>query len=372
MTRQIIRRGYQIVLIGTSIVLSLLFVAYAVHHLPHQIDMVRYMFRPATAAPPPTYVLPAGETHALIGVAICIAGWAAYPTVLAMTAPVRPRILLLRRFHSEIGRNPVSTIFDDLTRRGYDCVTLADSIVSVDRSTLRGGLTTVAVAVWFVGFVSILGIPSIVLVLLLQWEFGVAPNHALAAGLLLILAAFNWMPKSVMNGHERFADWLVRRLTPRRPAAQWRQSDGSMQFPARFRRPWQSGLTVLETTDDDWQEVVWRLVHSSAWICFDLHDPSTNMHHEMTVLAQQDMERGVVWMEPVSGQHIDIGDGWFEILGRRVRGAPWIWQYPDEGPGRDDIAYRSEMLDAFEDLLREIPESLRHPIPFGAVRIRAI
>jgi hypothetical protein len=264
------------------------------------------------------------------------------PYLLAAFRKPKPRILFLRRFHVEQWpRFPVSRVMSRLGTLGYEVVTLADTVVTDDRDTKEPVATMIAT----LGAFAILFSP-LVLMIVASTALALRYLHLLGPWVtvvifapFLVFAISLWVGKSGKSLFQRALESLVGRI--RQPLMRilsvgridMRKGDFATVArlgARRLRRRWQLGLTVIASSDQNWQAAVQMLIRTSQVICIDLAEPSRHLLTEIAELAANQRGKDTIWMYhpgmdvPFVSHDADN----YSVAGQRFSGPFLEYQYP--------------------------------------------
>lgn len=263
------------------------------------------------------------------------------PNLSSALIRTQSRLLFLRKFHSETGCTfPVSIVMDLLVQRGYEVVTLRDSIVRKDRSSARPlALVITAILAWVVGFPFLLASGMLialgvyeVLELLLSYElissslrdfFSYFCIPAIFLPTWLVFVTYRDRSDREMRGS---VEWISRTLAgalsrPRHPRSAQR-----LRRSMRWRG--QLGMTVIATTDENWRHHVEELILWADVVFMDVSTPSIHIATEVDLLSNASGMKKIVWLCQEPRRTFKFTSSGYEVLGRSFAGAPTIVQYP--------------------------------------------
>lgn len=266
--------------------------------------------------------------------------------VRSLVRPNRTKILLLRRFHTErVPAYPLSRVMHRLVERGYQVVTLRDSIVDADRETLGGFSELLAIALTIVvrcGFLAALGG-------LLYLYLEVNASAAFAA---ITSSAVRWSIYAVetaaavlyLASFQR-KDGFINRLMSR--ADSWAKAKSAELFTrgarplgsdrGAFRHRGQLAMKVIQANDGTWLRDVQALMDASEVVVVDLSNPSENVRLEVLELGRRQGRCIPIWLRAANQASILRRDfAGYEVLGVSFHGAPIEATYPSRRATKTD------------------------------------
>lgn len=278
--------------------------------------------------------------------------------ILSALAPERTSVLFLRRFHKERApAYPVSQVMNGLVQRGYDVVTLRDSIVESDKVTaflpLLIALVLPAVVLALVPLLLVLAL-GVALTVWPIYELGIlfdrslsgralgyesAPFLMSAAVVLGLWALVVWRKWRQLNDlDDLFLKWtflvpwffahtvIMERLARSRNASEFL---GEFAAISRLRGRGQLGMTVIAAEDSVWVPAVCRLMDYCRVVFVDLSDPTSNIELEVSELSKREGLCLPIWLR-ASGSPSCIRQfgGQYQVLSSYFTGEAIEIEYP--------------------------------------------
>lgn len=269
---------------------------------------------------------------------ICASVVLFHRNVRSLAHPNGVKILLLRRFHTErVPAYPLSRVMHRLVERGYQVVTLRDSIVDADRETLGGisellgGLLAMPIPVGFLALVG--GLLYLYLEIDTSAAFAVVTSGAIrwtiyatqAATVVLCLASFMRKGGHISRLMNRSGSWVLAKAAElfTRRARTLGANLGA------FRHRGQLAMTIIQANDGTWLRDVQALIEASDLVIVDLSNPSENIRLEVLELGRRLGRRIPIWLRAGSQSSIVRRDPTgYEVLGVRFQGTAIEATYP--------------------------------------------
>lgn len=277
----------------------------------------------------------------------------------SMLAGNRVPVLLLRKFHHEQPPHyPVSRVMNRLVERGYQVVTLRDSVISGDRST--NAPASIALA-----GLAVLGACWIAVTYVLD-PLGRFAQEILAwmnthirisvpLQLLALLAVA--VPGSIVVGtliERQYHAWkepalrsfmaLIRilSLSP--------FEKGHLVNGRALRRRGQLAMTVYSAADETWLQDVASLMSRCPVVVVDLSSPSANIELEVAELARRQSTCLPIWIRATGTRsQISIGAGQYTVLAQTFEGHPVEITYPATAPKHHDWRFAYSTFESTAD-----------------------
>lgn len=248
------------------------------------------------------------------------------------------KILLLRRFHTErVPAYPLSRVMHRLVERGYQVVTLRDSIVDADRETLGGFSELFAMGLKIVNFSAFFAALGGLLFLYLKVDASAAFAAITSPAVRWTIYAAQAATAVLFLDSLRRKGSFMKRLADR--AGLWEQAKLADLFTRRarplgsgrgaFRHRGQLAMRVIRANDDTWLRDVQALMEASDVVIVDLSNPSENIRLEVLELGQRPERCIPIWLRVANQASIIRHDvAAYEVLGVSFSGAPIEATYP--------------------------------------------
>ena len=270
-----------------------------------------------------------------------------YRNVMSLGFASGPKVLLLRRFHTELHPTyPLTRVFHRLVERGFQVVTLRDSIVDRDRDTFSGVDAAARLASGLVNEFVYYGCFIAVPILLLFWNQSDAfrQSSAVTGWWLILLLEGALTTLAWYLGWWRDGGFFKR---VRKSGKANSLSKGAPLFAlqarafraGKFRHRGQLGMKIIRGDDQRWLEEVCLLMDQSDIVVVDLSNPSDNIRLEIEALSRRYGSCVPVWMRMANQvSAVEPGRHSYKVLSVEFPGKPIELTYPPRSSKGDYLS----------------------------------